>query len=353
MYKKLKLLSIITSTTLPLFISVSCNSIQNDTKKENNSNNQESSNTNPNSNATNGKSTNKDEINKNVIGNNIKNENGKEDNTSNPEKNNSKEGVQDLKKPIDEPKKQDDTSVNDKNKNNTKPSDKETTETHSSEVKEEDKFNLEEVYINHARPKYPWDETRWQKFLQKGNRTNFQKELIYYRLTGNTGILNEEKKVNPKREVIEKNTLTMNQLIWGQEGSSSAESSFNDFSNRYNNTNSSILRKMIEEIYFMIKLTLNHENLYNTVFNNYEIDNSKTNLRNYIKENYNQIKQHQKGVDKEILVVDRGDGSFDLKISKDYIVKTIDKIVKNDQYLPYYYELIIIYYYLFNFVSKN
>ncbi|SYV96839.1 Uncharacterised protein [Mycoplasmopsis edwardii] len=110
---------------------------------------------------------------------------------------------------------------------------------------------------------------------------------------------------------------------------------------------------MLEEIYYMIRLVVSGNNFYSTFTDKEFFANEHQKLAKYIADNYNLVKSRQKNLENELQVVPLADGVQKIIIKKEYVGRLLKKIFEDKNYIPYYYELILIYYYIFDFVKTQ
>nr|WP_322959136.1 halomucin [Mycoplasmopsis canis]WQQ12554.1 halomucin [Mycoplasmopsis canis] len=352
MYKKLKLLSIITSTTLPLFISVSCNSIQNDAKKQSNNNN----NVDP-------SESSKDLEDKPSTGDNT-NEKDQTDQQNNkkPEKHDSENpnpsgndvtnpSEKDSEKNANDPK----PHLNNGEKDQTQSGDSLNTENNQND-KDKDKNNNEEptfIQKKDIESVYRWKSDHWQRFERK--KVEFQTRLIEYRLTGNSNkVIRDHNALSENEKFLQTNLPSLSEIIWGKNKSSDAEKNFDNFLGKQNDANTNNTKYLLKEMSLMMRLTLKEENLFQNHFNDFDLPNTDSflKLKKFIFDNLNEIKSHLGNLNDEITATKRADDTYDVRISKKYIYKLISKISNETEYIPYYYQLILIYHYFDKFADE-
>ncbi|EIE40636.1 hypothetical protein MCANUF33_00748 [Mycoplasmopsis canis UF33] len=98
---------------------------------------------------------------------------------------------------------------------------------------------------------------------------------------------------------------------------------------------------------------MKEENLFQNHFNDFDLPNTDSflKLKTFIFDNLNDIKRYLGNFIDELTAFKRADDTYDVRISKKYIYKLISIISNETEYIPYYYQLILIYHYFDKFAD--
>ncbi|WBP84141.1 hypothetical protein [Mycoplasmopsis edwardii] len=372
MYKKIKLLAIAVSASLPMLISLSCNDTKTETQQSSNISKNDSGNTKTTDNSTekdtqSGSTTpepSKDGSKPSEQPENSKDDKGSNNNenpstdTNKPDSSNAsnadvtKEGETSTPPVASEP----DSSGNSSSDNPQAPNNEAEPAPAPEQDTNNNEFRLEAISLTQGKSDYNWDNFAWEAFSSRPH--DFQSNTIYYIFTANKKILKKEEQMNVRLEKANQATRTvvkrypnhMVNLIWN---SDAVDKNFSNFDSIFNNENTTTMRKMLEEIYYMIRLVVSGNNFYSTFADREFFADEHQKLAKYIADNYNLVKSRQKNLENELQVTTLADGVQKIIIKKEYVGRLLKKIFEDKNYIPYYYELILIYYYIFDFVKTQ